>query len=353
MVFLDLFATWCGPCEVSLVYIKELNEMYPSHILQIMSIDVDNSETDQQVSDFRDSHNMNWIVGIDYDESIDNDYGTGSIPTFYLIDSNGKVVWSHIGSDISVNEISGIISNYFEDTEAPTFDKFNILQKETEFSIYYPHLKVSGNISDNWDVFSAEIVITSSIGTEIFPLNLKKNGTSAFFSTSLSISPKLIYPDSTIDISLKAKDFFNNSNQTTISNYPVTHYEDLGPPLVISISYSYTMVDNKYDVEVLVEIEEDLLLTTSKIYLMKEEKIVKSLNLEVYNSTHMIAEGTVLNSLALADEIVIKLIIEDVAGNSLELQYALVPKKTNSSSLITTIVIFVIYASYILIKRKD
>ncbi|MHA1407549.1 MAG: TlpA family protein disulfide reductase [Candidatus Heimdallarchaeaceae archaeon] len=93
MVFLDLFATWCGPCEISLPYIRLFYDMYPEDMLQIISIDVDNNETENQVSGFRNSHDMDWIVGIDVDGSIDSAYGSGFIPTFYLLNTTGHVIW--------------------------------------------------------------------------------------------------------------------------------------------------------------------------------------------------------------------------------------------------------------------
>jgi len=91
-VLLDLWATWCGPCEISLPIIEEFYIMYPENVLQIISIDVDETESDALVSDFRNSHDMDWIVGIDYYQNITSNqptqYGTGYIPTFVLIDQS-------------------------------------------------------------------------------------------------------------------------------------------------------------------------------------------------------------------------------------------------------------------------
>ena len=52
-ILLDLWATWCGPCEISLPIIEEFYIMYPENVLQIISIDVDETESDALVSDFR------------------------------------------------------------------------------------------------------------------------------------------------------------------------------------------------------------------------------------------------------------------------------------------------------------
>ena len=42
---------------------------------------------------------MDWIVSLDPGGSINSVYGTGTIPTFYIIDQQGDIQWSHSGFD--------------------------------------------------------------------------------------------------------------------------------------------------------------------------------------------------------------------------------------------------------------
>ncbi|MCG3221672.1 MAG: TlpA family protein disulfide reductase, partial [Candidatus Heimdallarchaeota archaeon] len=97
VVVLDLFATWCTPCKVALPYLREIYTEYSDNIVQIISIDIDNSESQSLVSQFRKDENMDWIVSLDPGGSINSAYGTETIPTFYIIDQQGEIQWSATG----------------------------------------------------------------------------------------------------------------------------------------------------------------------------------------------------------------------------------------------------------------
>jgi len=118
VVILDLFATWCPPCAVSLPYLRELYLKYSVDEVRIISIDVDSSESQSLVSQFRHDNNMDWIVGRDTDGSISAIYGSGSIPTFYIIDQKGNIQWSDSGFTaeetwpVMSSKIATLVENY-------------------------------------------------------------------------------------------------------------------------------------------------------------------------------------------------------------------------------------------------
>ncbi len=97
VVVLDLFATWCPPCQLSIPFLRELYSQYTQSELRIISVDVDSSESQSTVSQFRQEENMDWIVSLDSGGSINSVYGSGSIPTFYIIDQEGSIIWSDSG----------------------------------------------------------------------------------------------------------------------------------------------------------------------------------------------------------------------------------------------------------------
>ncbi len=97
IVILDLFATWCPPCQLSLPYLREVYSSYSLSDLQIISVDIDTAESQAVVSQFRQDEGMSWIVSLDPGNTILGIYGTGSIPTFYIIDQEGTVQWSDTG----------------------------------------------------------------------------------------------------------------------------------------------------------------------------------------------------------------------------------------------------------------
>ena len=97
VVILDLFATWCPPCQLSIPYLRLLHTTYSRSDFQIISVDVDDSESQSLVSQLRSDEQMDWIVSLDIGGSVISTYGQDAIPTFYIIDRQGNIEWSESG----------------------------------------------------------------------------------------------------------------------------------------------------------------------------------------------------------------------------------------------------------------
>ncbi|MHA1223778.1 MAG: TlpA family protein disulfide reductase [Candidatus Heimdallarchaeaceae archaeon] len=325
MVFLDLFATWCGPCEISLPYIRLFYDMYPEDMLQIISIDVDNNETENQVSGFRNSHDMDWIVGIDVDGSIDSAYGSGFIPTFYLLNTTGHVIWYGVGIDEATffDTLYGYISQYLpDDTQKPQILDFYVENKTTELSIFEPSYHIFANVSENRKLQSVIATITTSSGSENIELKFNKIGAYYIVDQFLTFKPEDLYSETSVSINVKFTDFWNLADISDTAALYVTHYSDSGPPTIGSVGITVNTIDEtKFNVTVFAEISEDLMLIKADVRLMKGEKVVKAWSFEEYNTTHMVASGLVLNSLAEPSELKALIILEDVAGNTVQEEF--------------------------------
>ncbi|MHA1219035.1 MAG: TlpA family protein disulfide reductase [Candidatus Heimdallarchaeaceae archaeon] len=335
-VFLDLWATWCGPCEISLPFISQFYGMYANN-LTIISIDVDNSETDNQVSSFRKSHNMDWIVGIDYDGSINSIYGSGAIPTFYLINPSGIIEWYFVGIDQEnfFNDLYSIISTYIpDDVTTPSFNEFTVTNS-TELSIFNPRVTVKANISEENHLVSVNLTMQSIHGLITTPLHYEKVDGFCMFNQVIYYDPEFIFPLTTMNYEISVADFWSHSNMSSSIDIDVTHYVDTGPPTYSDVSVNYVQTsDTQYNVTIFVIIEEDLMLTRADVLLKKGTSTVKAESFEIYNGTHMVASGIVLNSMAEPHELLARLVLEDIAGNEVTADFTVAdaPEETTKTS---------------------
>ncbi|OGG46513.1 MAG: hypothetical protein A3F84_19715 [Candidatus Handelsmanbacteria bacterium RIFCSPLOWO2_12_FULL_64_10] len=90
VVLLEFWATWCPPCRASIPHLQKLHDTYGKRGLLIISV---TNEDEKTVQAFVKAHRMTFPVGIDDGDKTMTTYGIESIPTAFLIDRTGKVVW--------------------------------------------------------------------------------------------------------------------------------------------------------------------------------------------------------------------------------------------------------------------
>ncbi|MDH4129064.1 MAG: TlpA family protein disulfide reductase [Spirochaetota bacterium] len=100
IIFLNFWATWCGPCVWEMPSIEKLNKKMAQSNFVILAISHENKETVKKFITSKD-YNFNILIG-----SASNKYGVRGIPTTFIIDKNGYVLGRAVGSrDWSTNSI--------------------------------------------------------------------------------------------------------------------------------------------------------------------------------------------------------------------------------------------------------
>jgi thiol-disulfide isomerase/thioredoxin len=97
---LDFWATWCGPCRASLPDLKQLQSVYGSDRLEVVSISEDHNQ--QAWQQFVAANGMNWTQRFDANGEEMPRYGATALPTYIVLDSSGAVLGRFVGEDPSM-----------------------------------------------------------------------------------------------------------------------------------------------------------------------------------------------------------------------------------------------------------
>ncbi len=96
VVFLNFWATWCGPCRAEMPAMQRLHEELNDEGLEILAVDI--QEGRNQVQSFGRTFNLTFPLLLDTTGRTASQYGIRSIPTTYLIDRSGKVFAGAVGA---------------------------------------------------------------------------------------------------------------------------------------------------------------------------------------------------------------------------------------------------------------
>ncbi|HEU5162284.1 MAG TPA: TlpA disulfide reductase family protein [Thermoanaerobaculia bacterium] len=98
VVLLNIWATWCPPCRYEIPELIKLHETYASRGFQVIGASVDGPESMKEVAPMVQERKINYPVILDPDGKIADIFETSVLPTSALLDREGKVIWTRIGT---------------------------------------------------------------------------------------------------------------------------------------------------------------------------------------------------------------------------------------------------------------
>ncbi len=96
VVFLNFWATWCGPCRYEMPSMQRLYTEFKDDGLVIVAVDLQESKA--QVKSFVEEYNLTFPVLLDKNGKVGAIYGARSIPTTFLLDRDGYIFARAIGA---------------------------------------------------------------------------------------------------------------------------------------------------------------------------------------------------------------------------------------------------------------
>ena len=95
ILYVDFWASWCGPCQLSFPFMNELQRAYGGRGLHVLAIDMDEKPAD--AARFLDKHPASFDIAHGSNGRCAKDFGVATMPTSYLIDRKGRVRVVHQG----------------------------------------------------------------------------------------------------------------------------------------------------------------------------------------------------------------------------------------------------------------
>jgi len=95
VVYVDFWASWCGPCRQSMPKFNTLYKQLSSKGFDIVAINLDESKADAQR--FLQDYPVNYTVLYDATGQSPKQFGVSVMPTGYLLDRFGMVRYTHQG----------------------------------------------------------------------------------------------------------------------------------------------------------------------------------------------------------------------------------------------------------------
>jgi thiol-disulfide isomerase/thioredoxin len=88
---IDFWATWCGPCRMSIPGIQKLYEKNRAKGFEVIGVSMDQEAS--EIAGFTREMKMTYPAGLPVSVDQVRPYSSGSIPQMVLVDREGNVSW--------------------------------------------------------------------------------------------------------------------------------------------------------------------------------------------------------------------------------------------------------------------
>lgn len=95
VIYLDFWASWCIPCRKSFPWMNSLEKRYGNKGFKVIAVNLDQEA--EEAKSFLEQIPAHFTVAYDPEGVSAKIFKVKGMPSSYLIDRNGKIVFSHVG----------------------------------------------------------------------------------------------------------------------------------------------------------------------------------------------------------------------------------------------------------------
>ena len=125
LVLINLWATWCLPCEMEFPFLEEAYERYADRVA-VVALSIEPEDTPEKLRDYAESHGLTFPVGSDSGTGLADTFQVMSIPTSVAVDRFGNVVMVEAGAQTSAAAFEALFEYFLDDgyTESVVLEGF-------------------------------------------------------------------------------------------------------------------------------------------------------------------------------------------------------------------------------------
>ncbi len=158
MVLINLWASWCGPCEMEFPYLQEAYERYQDRVA-VIALSTEPTDTDEVLSAYAASHGMTFPVAGEGNTSLSAYLHVMYIPSSVVGDRFGNVALAESGTQPSAEAFAALFERFLGDDYTET---------QVQYGFPKPDAAVRG-VSDEELSAAAGLPLTGPEDPSVYP----------------------------------------------------------------------------------------------------------------------------------------------------------------------------------------
>jgi len=113
-VFLNFWASWCGPCEDEMPHMQEYHDTFAAESnYEIVAVNMTQRESSKEdVADFVEEYQLTFPIVLDPNGEVEKLYEVLAFPTSYILNEEGVVVHSFKGPITNPADLDALLNSY-------------------------------------------------------------------------------------------------------------------------------------------------------------------------------------------------------------------------------------------------